>query len=85
MKPQQKISAGSKPPVDDQLPPDVGILITGCQDKETSADARPPNGNAHGALTNALVTVVKAHHEQMPDQPLTYRCQALVVVRPVLR
>ena len=28
---------------------------------------------AHGALTNALVTVVQGHHESNPSYPLTYR------------
>eukprot|EP00798_Chlamydomonas_sp_ICE-L_P019940 gene19940-26648_t len=49
-----KPQSGKKPA--DLLDPDVGILITGCQDKETSADACPsgdPN-LAHGALSNAL-------------------------------
>ncbi len=53
----------------------VGILITGCQSNETSADACP-SGNpdkAHGALSNAIQTVVKQHHAQNPGQPLTYR------------
>ncbi|GLC38953.1 hypothetical protein PLESTM_000799600 [Pleodorina starrii] len=67
--------AGAKPPVDQQLAADIGILITGCQSHETSADACP-SGNpnkAHGALSNALQTVVRKHHQQNPGQPLTYR------------
>jgi hypothetical protein len=67
--------AGTKPPSDQQLSEDVGILITGCQSHETSADACP-SGNpdkAHGALSNAIQTVVKTHHQQNPGEPLTYR------------
>lgn len=53
----------------------MGILITGCQDKETSADACPTGdtSKAHGALSNALHTVVKAHHDANPNQPITSR------------
>lgn len=42
---------------------DVGILITGCQSTETSADVRPPGGGAYGALTNAMKTAL----EKNPD------------------
>ncbi|GFR41029.1 hypothetical protein Agub_g1461 [Astrephomene gubernaculifera] len=76
---------GSKPPPDQQLAADVGILITGCQSHETSADACP-SGNpskAHGALSNAIQTVVRQHHQQMPDQPLTFR-NLVIGVRELL-
>lgn len=66
---------GTKPPPDQQLAADTGILITGCQSHETSADACP-SGNpakAHGALSNAIQTVVRTHHQQNPGEPLTYR------------
>lgn len=36
---------------------DVAVLITGCQAHETSADVRPPNGMAFGALTKTLSDV----------------------------
>eukprot|EP00189_Rhodosorus_marinus_P013522 CAMPEP_0184747214 /NCGR_PEP_ID=MMETSP0315-20130426/9549_1 /TAXON_ID=101924 /ORGANISM="Rhodosorus marinus, Strain UTEX LB 2760" /LENGTH=386 /DNA_ID=CAMNT_0027219991 /DNA_START=82 /DNA_END=1242 /DNA_ORIENTATION=+ len=49
----------SAPPKPDPLSPDKGILITGCQAHETSADVRPPGGDAFGALTHTLVTVLK--------------------------
>jgi hypothetical protein len=67
--------AGTKPPPSEQLPDEVGILITGCQDRETSADACPSGdkAKAHGALSNALHTVVRQHHEANPGKPLTYR------------
>lgn len=46
------------PPKPDPLSPDKGILITGCQASETSADVRPPGGDAFGALTHTLVSTV---------------------------
>ncbi|GIL72976.1 hypothetical protein Vretimale_4621 [Volvox reticuliferus] len=76
---------GAKPSVDQQLAADTGILITGCQAHETSADACP-SGNpdkAHGALSNAIQTVVRTHHQQNPGQPLTYR-NLVIGVREVL-
>lgn len=50
-------SGGGAPPyrpTEAPMEADVGILITGCASDETSADVRPRNGKAHGALTNAL-------------------------------
>lgn len=72
---------GGKPPTADQLAADKGILITGCQSNETSADASPggDKSKAFGALTNAVVTVVRAHNEQFPGQPLPYRNLVLSV------
>mmetsp|Transcript_32881 Transcript_32881/g.83457 ORF Transcript_32881/g.83457 Transcript_32881/m.83457 type:complete len:405 (-) Transcript_32881:2077-3291(-) len=77
--------AGAKPPADQQLPEEVGILISGCQDKETSADACPSGdpSEAHGALSNALQLAVKQHYANMPNQPLTYR-NLVVSVREML-
>lgn len=39
---------------------DVGVLITGCQAHETSADVRTKSGDAFGALTKTLSSVVAA-------------------------
>lgn len=47
----------------------TGVLITGCQSNETSADACPsgdPN-KAFGALTNALTTAVAACKKKNPN------------------
>lgn len=44
-----------------KLSEDKGILITGCQAHETSADVRPPGGKAFGALTNSIQTVLKTN------------------------
>ena len=76
-------AGGNKPPADQQLGDDIGILITGCQSNETSADARPAGGKAHGALSNALTTVVKTHNERSPGVPLTYR-NLVISVRQML-
>eukprot|EP00188_Purpureofilum_apyrenoidigerum_P002997 Plantae.Rhodophyta-Purpureofilum_apyrenoidigerum.ctg30431.p1 GENE.Plantae.Rhodophyta-Purpureofilum_apyrenoidigerum.ctg30431~~Plantae.Rhodophyta-Purpureofilum_apyrenoidigerum.ctg30431.p1 ORF type:complete len:406 (-),score=53.69 Plantae.Rhodophyta-Purpureofilum_apyrenoidigerum.ctg30431:559-1776(-) len=56
-------AAPSAPPKPDPLHPDKGILITGCQAHETSADVRPPGGDAFGALTHTLVSTVMENPE----------------------
>lgn len=78
--------AGAKPPASSQLREDVGILITGCQSNETSADACP-SGNpdkAHGALSNAIQTVLRQHFAQSgAGAPLPYK-SLVVGVRDLL-
>jgi hypothetical protein len=56
-------AAGAPPfiPTDDPLGDDCGILITGCQNTQTSADVRPANGKPHGALTAAIAKAFKAN------------------------
>ena len=76
-------AGGQKPPPEQQLGDDIGILITGCQSSETSADARPAGGKPHGALTNALTTTIKTHMERNPGVPLTYR-NLVIGVRQML-
>mmetsp|Transcript_24437 Transcript_24437/g.43497 ORF Transcript_24437/g.43497 Transcript_24437/m.43497 type:complete len:398 (-) Transcript_24437:140-1333(-) len=76
---------GQKPPANQQLPDDKGILVTGCQSHETSADACP-GGNksqAYGALSNAIQGVVRQHQEVSAGQPLTNR-ELVTRVRTVL-
>lgn len=62
-----------------------GVLITGCQAHETSADACPSGdpSKAFGALTNALVTSVRAVKRQNPNATPTYE-QLVQDVRSVL-
>ncbi|XP_042515650.1 metacaspase-9 [Macadamia integrifolia] len=51
--------------------PDAGILLSGCQANETSADASASDnseGKAYGAFSNAVQMVLKAH-----ASPLSYR------------
>ena len=60
------LKPGHKPPPDGQLNDDVGVLITGCQSHETSADACPENNpsSAYGALSHSIQTVVRAHRKK---------------------
>lgn len=53
---------------------DMGVLMSGCQSHETSADVRPAGGKAFGAFTNAVAMIVK-EHKTGPNKtyPLTYR------------
>eukprot|EP00898_Chlorokybus_atmophyticus_P006574 jgi/Chlat1/6918/Chrsp52S06592 len=61
---------GQKPPPSQQLHKDVGVLITGCQSSETSADACPSGDKtqAYGALTNGISTVLARH-----NGPITFK------------
>ena len=56
--------------------PGTGVLITGCQSNETSADACPSGdpSKAFGALTNALTTIVQAQKSQNPQARASLRC-----------
>eukprot|EP00192_Tetraselmis_astigmatica_P013015 CAMPEP_0117667162 /NCGR_PEP_ID=MMETSP0804-20121206/10800_1 /TAXON_ID=1074897 /ORGANISM="Tetraselmis astigmatica, Strain CCMP880" /LENGTH=385 /DNA_ID=CAMNT_0005474831 /DNA_START=6 /DNA_END=1160 /DNA_ORIENTATION=- len=78
---------GQKPPASEQLADDKGILITGCQSHETSADACPSadKSQAYGALSNAIQTVVKTHMANNPGQPLIYRDLVLIVRKTLLQ
>ncbi|WIA42485.1 hypothetical protein OEZ86_008476 [Tetradesmus obliquus] len=72
---QQLPPAGAKPSPDAQLPPGRGLLITGCQAEETSADACPSGdaSQAFGALTNALTTTVNQFKQAYPDHNISAR------------
>lgn len=62
-------SAGAAPPYNPNhraIPADVCVLITGCQSDETSADVRPPGGDAYGALTKTLTDI------QASDDSISY-------------
>lgn len=62
-----------------------GVLVTGCQANETSADACPSGdpSKAFGALTNALTTTVHAVKDGNPGASMT--CKDVVLdVRAVL-
>lgn len=71
---------GSKPASDQQLHPEIGVLISGCQDHQTSADASPPSqpGVSYGAMSNAVVSVIRQHHQTPGAQPLTNRYSMLL-------
>lgn len=72
---QQLPPAGAKPSPDVQLAPGRGLLITGCQAEETSADACPSGdaSQAYGALTNALTTIINQYKQAYPDQNISAR------------
>lgn len=53
-------------PAHEAMSKDVCTLISGCQADETSADVRPPGGDAYGALTKTLTGI----YERNPD--ITY-------------
>ena len=59
----------------EKLPEGKGILITGCQAAETSADAHPPGApeRAYGALTNALCATVRELKRGDPNADISYR------------
>lgn len=74
--------AGVKPPEEKRIDHDKGILITGCQAAETSADVT--SGDNHfGALSHTFQNVIRRHHEKHPGQVITYR-QAILKVRRLL-
>lgn len=73
-------SEGAPPyvPTENPLSDDVGILITGCQSNQTSADVRPAGGKPHGALSNAI----KVCYNKNPD--MSYR-ELVLSVRSYLQ
>ncbi|GMH36196.1 hypothetical protein BSKO_04064 [Bryopsis sp. KO-2023] len=75
--PPANVEAESKPvkPTVEPLSDDVGVLITGCQSNEKSADANisGKKKKAFGAMTNALVTVIKSHNKENPGVPISNR------------
>eukprot|EP00798_Chlamydomonas_sp_ICE-L_P023064 gene23064-30253_t len=80
---ESKSNADSDDEDDTKFDADVGILITGCMEAECSADARPHDAPPCGAMTNALVSVVRTHVAANPDTPLTYR-NLVIAVRDLL-
>lgn len=78
---------GSKPHPSNQLHPDVGVLISGCCDSETSADSTSPAdpSRACGAMTNAVVSVVRDHYYNYPSTPLTNRSACLTLNKTLAR
>ncbi|KMT14918.1 hypothetical protein BVRB_3g064320 [Beta vulgaris subsp. vulgaris] len=60
--------------------PDSGILLSGCQSNETSADISGvgPNGQAHGAFSYAVQSVLKAQHGSLSNK------EVVVMAREIL-
>ena len=72
--------AGRKPPQNERVAGDTGILVSGCQANETSADA-DPSGNpkeAYGALSNAIQTVLQRQQGPITNRDLVVACRELL-------
>ncbi|OMO77801.1 Peptidase C14, caspase catalytic [Corchorus olitorius] len=60
--------------------PDSGILISGCQTDQTSADASP-SGNAsaaYGALSNAIQTIIAESDGRVTNQELVEKARKML-------
>lgn len=72
--------AGMKPPQNERVAADTGILVSGCQANETSADA-DPSGNpkeAYGALSNAIQTVLQRQQGPITNRDLVVACREIL-------
>ncbi|KAL0725757.1 hypothetical protein Bca4012_040356 [Brassica carinata] len=60
--------------------PDNGILISGCQTDQTSADASPPGHPelAYGALTNAIQIILKETNGKISNKDLVLKVRKLL-------
>eukprot|EP00249_Psilotum_nudum_P013610 c24423_g2_i1 orf=358-1683(-) len=73
--------AGGKPYSSSQrVTTDMGILISGCQSSETSADANPTGNSsqAYGAMSNAIQTILAEHCDPITNHELVSRAQQLL-------
>ncbi|XP_008798724.1 metacaspase-5-like [Phoenix dactylifera] len=57
--------------------PDNGILISGCQTDQTSADANSPSG-AYGALSHAIQTILAEADGEISNQELVMRARKML-------
>ncbi|KAI3456639.1 hypothetical protein Pfo_013302 [Paulownia fortunei] len=60
--------------------PDSGILISGCQTDQTSADATPSGdaSQAYGALSNAIQTIIAESDGPISNQDLVLKARELL-------
>ncbi|XP_004293812.1 PREDICTED: metacaspase-4 [Fragaria vesca subsp. vesca] len=60
--------------------PDGGILISGCQTDQTSADATPSGdpSKAYGALSNAIQTILAETDGEITNQELVLRARKIL-------
>lgn len=60
--------------------PDSGILISGCQTDQTSADATPSGdaSQAYGALSNAIQTIIAESDGRVSNQELVRKARELL-------
>jgi Caspase domain len=54
--------------------PDNGILVSGCQTDQTSADANSPQG-AYGALSNAIQNILAETDVEISNKKLVLRAR----------
>lgn len=62
------------------LKPDEGILLSGCQANETSADMNPfqGGGKAYGAFSDALQTVLKEHSGPLTNKEIVMKARKVL-------
>ncbi|KAK1278250.1 Metacaspase-4 [Acorus gramineus] len=58
--------------------PDNGILISGCQTDQTSADANPSGGDAYGALSNAIQTILMSSNGAVSNHELVSKAREML-------
>ncbi|XP_010537828.1 PREDICTED: metacaspase-4 [Tarenaya hassleriana] len=60
--------------------PDSGILVSGCQTDQTSADASPPGrpGEAYGALSNAIQTILAETEGEISNREIVTRARKIL-------
>ncbi|KAH9320356.1 hypothetical protein KI387_043952 [Taxus chinensis] len=60
--------------------PDTGILVSGCQSDQTSADANPTGNpdNAYGALSNAIQTILSDHDGPIANRELVIKARKIL-------
>uniref|UniRef100_A0A0E0L4A0 Peptidase C14 caspase domain-containing protein n=1 Tax=Oryza punctata TaxID=4537 RepID=A0A0E0L4A0_ORYPU len=55
-----------------------GVLISGCQTDQTSADATTPKGVSYGALSNAIQTILSEKSGRVTNKELVLRARELL-------
>uniref|UniRef100_A0A0D9WI67 Peptidase C14 caspase domain-containing protein n=1 Tax=Leersia perrieri TaxID=77586 RepID=A0A0D9WI67_9ORYZ len=55
-----------------------GVLISGCQTDQTSADATTPKGVSFGALSNAIQTILSEKNGKVTNKDLVLRARELL-------
>ncbi|XP_072957659.1 metacaspase-4-like [Typha angustifolia] len=70
---KQEVYAGAKK----RVILDSGILISGCQTDQTSADANGPRG-AYGALSNAIQTILAESDGEISNKGLVLRARKML-------
>jgi hypothetical protein len=70
-----------EPPQRQRVHEDMGILLSGCQTNETSADACPTGdrNKAYGAFSNAIQTILEQHGKPISNRELVLGARKLLV------